>query len=57
MPRTEIISEWTLPRYVATSELQDVFGEQIQDVNWESLFIIWTSGVGELVPLVDTTWN
>jgi len=57
MARTKPTTEWNRPRYVNTAQLQDVSGNNIQDVFWNDIFVIWQSGAWELVPKINTTWS
>lgn len=57
MTRPTITTEWDRPRFVPTAQLQDVSLNNIVDVDWNNIFVIWDSWTWNLVPKITTTWS
>jgi len=57
MPRTKPTTSWDRPRYINTAQLQDVSLNNIQDVDWNGIFVIWQAWSWTAVPKIQTTWS
>jgi len=52
----EIVTEWDKPRYITITNFFDVSWQQIQDVDWNDIFVIWSWWGTESVLRVSTIW-
>jgi len=58
MTRPPVTSEWNRPRYVSTAQLQNFdWSDNIQDVDWNNIFIVAQSWSWDLIPIINSPWS